>query len=526
MLVHALSLGKGSVPSGSAMTKIGAVTAVKDYFDHMSSESTLGAGGPFESWLEERSAAASPRELLPTQLELARTFGVSRGTIAKVLRRWAAEGRLRSVRGKGTLFVVDDEEPRPALSPRSDTPARVARHILASLDSGEIREGDTLPSLKSLSVQMHVGYRSVVEAYRRLAADGRIHRAGKSFLAGKFSANVGLGTRRPVYLIRSGSGDFSRVFTTEFLARAYLAMDAVLSRRSYFLKFAGTDDLPVLQRRWLRGDETPYGLVLVEMTEKHGERLLRPLGDFLRRHARKHHRLPVVIDWYYGKLHVTAPGMVLFSRGHILTTLCRTLAAFVRAGHARAATFYLNCASRLWEKWDVLFAFHRLLYEMRDLLTREGPHFVLECGDASPERVAILREKLLRGAEQFARTTSRATSQLLGRALENTRFVASAREDWERSRKTGLCVVQSSNLAAHVLDDLQGRGVHVPGSTTILALEDDLRFTHRGLSCCVPDWDTIGYNLAHHIIGDYPVARTTKGFIRSTAWLRHRETTA
>ncbi len=46
-----------------------------------------------------------------------------------------------------------------------------------------------------------------------------------------------------------------------------------------------------------------------------------------------------------------------------------------------------------------------------------------------------------------------------------------------------------------------------------------------GISSCAEDWETIGYMAAHAIIGDIPVAKTSKGYIRTDALLLERATT-
>jgi len=46
-----------------------------------------------------------------------------------------------------------------------------------------------------------------------------------------------------------------------------------------------------------------------------------------------------------------------------------------------------------------------------------------------------------------------------------------------------------------------------------------------GISACATDRSMIGYLLAHAMVGDIPVARTTKGFIRTNVRAFERLTT-
>ncbi|MBD3241962.1 MAG: hypothetical protein GF331_15340 [Chitinivibrionales bacterium] len=47
---------------------------------------------------------------------------------------------------------------------------------------------------------------------------------------------------------------------------------------------------------------------------------------------------------------------------------------------------------------------------------------------------------------------------------------------------------------------------------------------HMGISCCIPDWDRLGYLMAHAIIGDVPIERSRRGFLHCGSLVLRRET--
>jgi hypothetical protein len=64
----------------------------------------------------------------------------------------------------------------------------------------------------------------------------------------------------------------------------------------------------------------------------------------------------------------------------------------------------------------------------------------------------------------------------------------------------------------------------VPSEIGIVCLGDDPRYLHHNISCCIPDWETNGYLMAHALMGDIPVAKTGKGFVRPQALFLDRGT--
>jgi hypothetical protein len=47
-----------------------------------------------------------------------------------------------------------------------------------------------------------------------------------------------------------------------------------------------------------------------------------------------------------------------------------------------------------------------------------------------------------------------------------------------------------------------------------MTVENDPAYYHLGLTYCYPDFARLGYLMAHALIGDFPVEKTTRGSIR------------
>jgi hypothetical protein len=65
----------------------------------------------------------------------------------------------------------------------------------------------------------------------------------------------------------------------------------------------------------------------------------------------------------------------------------------------------------------------------------------------------------------------------------------------------------------------------VPRALSIIGLENNPDFAHHGLTTCAEDWDTMGYLMAHAVIGDFAVAKTRRGFLRTSALMLKRSST-
>jgi hypothetical protein len=104
-------------------------------------------------------------------------------------------------------------------------------------------------------------------------------------------------------------------------------------------------------------------------------------------------------------------------------------------------------------------------------------------------------------------------------------FFDPARPAFHDYTDADIWVFTSHRQAAQALEWARGRKIEIPGQLSIVSLEDDPSYYHLGITYCTIDWETVGYLIAHVIIGDIPIERTSKGFIRVRAQVVERLTT-
>lgn len=67
--------------------------------------------------------------------------------------------------------------------------------------------------------------------------------------------------------------------------------------------------------------------------------------------------------------------------------------------------------------------------------------------------------------------------------------------------------------------------IDVPNQVSIIAFGNSPICIKSGITSCVYDFDRIGYQMAHAVIRDFPVARTRRGFLRLEGRILERSTT-
>jgi DNA-binding LacI/PurR family transcriptional regulator len=85
--------------------------------------------------------------------------------------------------------------------------------------------------------------------------------------------------------------------------------------------------------------------------------------------------------------------------------------------------------------------------------------------------------------------------------------------------------VKHSAWAAEAIGWAKRMRINNPSRLSILSLENNPDFATLNLSYVDMQIERIGYLMAHAIIGDIPIERTTKGFVRVGARVVERVTT-
>ena len=118
-------------------------------------------------WLGRKIAAAAPGTWLPADRELARRFGLSSRTVARIMGGLAAEGKLVRVQGKGTSIPGGAPQVEMECGPMRTSAEALAEQITEALVHGEMKQGEALPSVKFMARRFKV---SAVQTLGRVLA--------------------------------------------------------------------------------------------------------------------------------------------------------------------------------------------------------------------------------------------------------------------------------------------------------------------------------------------------------------------
>jgi len=477
----------------------------------------------FAGWLRERVGEEQHGARLPTDREMARMFGISTSTVRRAIARYRADGTICRIPGKGTFVGQPTEAEAPAWSPPKSSAETIASHLRDAVHSGTLRRGHALPPVKQMVYRFKVAPATVQQAYRRVERSGLVVRIGRSYFVGALQDALRPGTAADIALFCRRAGNFGHLFKTDHLAQAYCKMERELLANGFTLRFEVLSELEQRVRAWRRRKRLPQGFLLylmgepdfeayrgawtriVGIAEALGQPAPRLLLDGLRKAVPRRPRATHVI-----------------SRGNILTTVARTLARYLVAQRWREACFFAEP-----DNVSTIPCLAKIRAELTHLDPDFVCHFVAVPEDPGKATTRELAQKL---AASFADPTTapivakyeKIPVDVLRRETVVLKHYADVRARFPQAR---MWVLPTDAHAAAALAWATGNGVQVPKDLSIISSEHDPDFYHLGLTCCFPDYEQIGYQMAHALIGDPAIARTSKGFLRTNALLVDQLTT-
>lgn len=444
-----------------------------------------------------------PGERLPSDRALAAKFGISDRTVGKILKRYEARGRLCRIRGKGT-FVPGGNPPEAHQEPATSADA-VAQTLYSSICRAELKTGEALPSIKFMCLKFKITPATVRDAYRKLEADGHVTRVGRTFWVGSFDECVRPDPGKEVFLFNCRSDDFTCVFVTDNLSLAYQKMVKELLSRGFVVRHENTDRLSALIAGWMRSARVPYGLVFHRINEDAFEKLA-PSLQRLFAWAKPLGLPPVLVDWHRGRMRMQSPNIVLLSRGSISTVVAKAMARRFAERRCREVVFVMDRGVDhfLWSPTGFL----KFRAEAKKLQYHFRFHLVVETSNLRRDKAEILAELQQANAlEVIGKYEPTPFSEVEKEIV----FTPNALTALDRMTGAGAWVFARDEKAAEAMRRRGKRDVWIAG------LDNDPRFFHKGLSYAGPDWEEVGYLMAHAIIRDFPIARTSGGFIRTRA---------
>lgn len=471
------------------------------------------------SWVETQVRTQPPGTRLPADRALARQFGLSKATVGKALRRLCDQGRLVRQVGRGTYTPsAGTPEPVPATPSSSESLEAVLSELVTG---GSVRVGAPLPSAKELCFQFGVSRRSVRHAYERLVSRRLAVRVGRGYYAGPdFESVLGAARGADVHFFMKDEPDFGHIHRHDYLATAYQAMERVLYSYRARLHYRSLQELASVRSRWQTSGRIPLGLVFVR-TEGSD---MKPVLPLLQRGRRGHAPTPrVLTDVRTGDFAEIGRVGEIVSRGHINTLAARAVARYAVERRFASVSFFFEANRWMWDYPQPDWPIVKSLAEMS--------------AHARPPRCrfAVLDPRGSMHFESLFRVP-RATPAILQRlrkhkamSIEDLRGAVVFGSDEEgllrRERGVGLWVFGSAARASAGLEYARSVGLRVPEEVSVISLEDDPRYFHHGISYCGPDFDRLGYLMAHTLLGDIPAPHSRLGLLDAPGRIIHRETT-
>ncbi|MBD3392637.1 MAG: GntR family transcriptional regulator [Chitinivibrionales bacterium] len=466
-----------------------------------------------KEWMEKQVSSARPGQSIPPDRALAEKFGISVRTVERLLSEYRDRGQIVRIPGKGTFVGQEEPEPEgPIEHPRSSADM-LAETIVREISSGNYRVGEALPSNKFMCLQFGVAPVTVHKAYRRLEQMGLVTRIGKTVWVGSdLKTLVRTRPKREVYLVNYRSNDFSNVFRKDPLAAVYQKMERALFASGYMFRFMNSEDLDDACREWVHAKALPSGLVFF-CTDQDQVEQIRATVHYLTR-LRDMPSPRILVDLNTADYRTLPRQVMVFSRGTRITMATRALLHYLIEKQYATVNIYIDESRDLWSNY-ALMLLAKMKAESGAIHAPVKIHYVVK-----PIREGATPEQLLNiqgwAKHYFTRLLNKYGDIPLTSIYSD---ISIARDDSSliaRHGKADMWVCATADAAAAVFDEARKAGLAVPRDVAVLSLEDDPRYYHLGISYCGPDHDQLGYLLAHALIGDIPIAKTSKGYIRTS----------
>lgn len=479
-------------------------------------------------WLEAQLDALSPGAALPTSTELSRRFGLSVRTINTVMKPYMAGGRIVRIRGRGTFIAGGDPTAPPDTAPPRSSAERIADAVKESISTGDLKFGDQLPPVTFMSRQFHVTPSTVTAAYRTLARERYAVRIGRSYWIGGFKNLVSLDLHKQVLLLHGEADTFSRAFARDLYTTAYLRMERELAGLGYALRVVDMHNRDAQQS--LSGDIPPYGIVLYRHDATRIAEAEPLLHRLTARPRAEHVRIPLLLDMRFGRLDHPLPDAHILHRGNLSTAAGKTVAAYVAQKRYRSVVFFADEDLDDTEKhfWNFVRCL-KVRIELANLDAAVAARFCITPSRSGLSPAAFIDAEAvanLRYGEHYLEALLGKYRQLTLDAIREAIDIADTTpRTYTAYRDADLWVFASMGRAADALEWCRVQRIAVPKRLSILSLENDAAHFGAGISCADIDWENVGYLMAHAIVGDIPIARTRRGYIRCGARVIGRGTT-
>lgn len=475
-------------------------------------------------WISNRLDEMGPGEIFPTDRQLAILWGCTPRTVRRILAPYKKRGDLIGIPGKGTFKPTPEAETetKPLRASRSSH-LELAYTLSRSIAKGQLKRGQPLPPAKYVRIQYKVSDQTVTKAYRHLADRGLVEKIGRNYWVGGFAPWMPALITREAWLIGPSIEGLQKEFSSGRLRLAYRRCEYELRSCGLQLKCADWDTFIKLRDQWLQSGYRPAGIIfhahLLEQYPGWVRKAVMPLisrGDPMK----------IVFDMNtYNQDLRTVPKAEIISRGNFNTAQARTVAHFC-AQLPYESTIIVSQAP---EDLKIRRHFARFIKVIDEILRQEDftgmlrmafltdmpevtPEWIMaECLDSDKDYLTYLTQKY-----------GKKSTEIFRRML----IVRKNPEELVRDQAgSALYITASDDLSRSLLTQFANRELRHPEQAGVVTLQNEPSCTAEGITGCSPDWEQAGYLMAHAIVNDIDIERTSKGFIRVDSPLVKRTTT-
>lgn len=476
-------------------------------------------------WIQQTIADPEAGESIPTIRELAHRFNLSPSSIKKCMKPYIKDGTLTTIRGRGTFITARMASiQKPHVSHVISSEQSIVDALTDDIATGKLKQGEALPAIKLIINQFKTGHATVTRAYRLLEQKGLARKVGRNFWVGGLQSIRTFGARKSIAWFNFSEGDPTDLTAGNDFGMAYQTMEHELVKSRLVMRIEDCTKLDLFLRSDAFRKNDAAGYAVTGVTKTRFDALLpslQALGSDLKRSGKR-----ILMCGCHSTAQEKLPGRIhYFCHGTIITNVVRTAAdACFKKGFQKIVLLFRETEDNLGSiRFFVRFISELLFRNMKARIT-----FLIEPVEANqtPEDF-FKRTPAFKGWGTFEYLEG-LLSKYAPLTMNDLFGMVTLRNDFDdllsQAPRNALWLTTTSSTAISLLDWCSAQRIAIPHEAGLLCFDIDPVLRYRGIASCLPDWHTIGYIMAHALIGDIPNKKSRKGYLQAPAILYERST--
>ena len=392
---------------------------------------------------------------------------------------------------------------------------------------GKWKAGRTLPGYDEVCKRFRVSPNTVRKVYQELANRGIVQKIGKFYYVTIPEFNS---QQYPAFVIFfSGKNtNLTSFFTHPTFGLTFQKVENHLLTKSCRMIFEKYENLESVLQNLTNSGKLIRGIILGGEND-----ISLPYDRYItiRKRLQKSISLlkadsPQVITITKNFLEPKVPWFFL-SVGHQITIIRRELAHFIREKHFERIRFFLQ-EDR--DSANTIVDAFRLLPEIENFKTTIDCRFSIKLSSQTYEQflLKLFRSKSIEEIEsrlsKYRKMNFKEIEKLID-VVDYFPWKEKSRDTRLSWRKKEIWIFQKDEDAVEAKKTLNSWKISIPGQVSLLSFENNPEYLHHGVSACIPDWETTGYQLGRALLSEGIVSKTSKGFLATSALVLERLTT-